>query len=59
MPEEVYTTKEVADMLKLSRSTIIKLILNRKLSATVYGKQYRISEAQLQDYCKRNTIEPE
>ena len=52
-----YTPKEVADKLRLHRNTVIKLILSRQLSTTIFGKQYRISQQQLQDYYDRNTIQ--
>lgn len=52
-----YTPKEVALKLRLHRNTVVKLILSRQLSATIFGKQYRISEQQLQEYYKRNTIQ--
>ena len=54
---DFYTAKEVAEKLRLHRNTVIKLILTRQLSATVVGKQYRISEKHLQEYYTRNTIQ--
>ena len=58
MDETIFhTPKEVADKLRLHRNTVIKLILSRQLSATIFGKQYRISQQQLQDYYDRNTIQ--
>ncbi len=54
--EKFYTPLEVAEMLKLHRNTVIKLILARKLSATIIGKQYRISSTQLSEYFRQNTI---
>lgn len=52
-----FTPQEVADQLKIHRHTVIKLILNQKLSATIVGKQYRISQEQLDDYYRANTIQ--
>lgn len=51
-----YSVDELAKMWGIHRTTVIKLILNQKLSATVIGKHYRITEEQLQDYYKANTI---
>lgn len=55
--QKFYTAREVAEMLRVQRNTVIKLILTQKLSATVVGKQYRISQEQLDDYFRANTIE--
>ena len=52
-----YTIREVCEKLRLHRNTVIKLILSRKLSATIMGRQYRISEEALQEYCRRNTTQ--
>ncbi len=54
--EKFYTPLEVAEMLKLHRNTIIKLILARKLPALIVGKQYRITESGLAEFRQQNTI---
>ncbi|KKN50922.1 hypothetical protein LCGC14_0627870 [marine sediment metagenome] len=54
---QFYTPKEVAKILRLHRNTVIKLILDRKLSATIMGKQYRISSEAIQEYCNKNTTQ--
>lgn len=54
-----YTAKEVGDILKIARSTVIKLILTKRLSATIVGKQYRISTADIEEFRQRNTIKAE
>ena len=57
MAETFYTPKEVAEILRVKRATVIKLIRASKLSATIVGKQYRVSEEQLRNYCEQNTIQ--
>lgn len=57
MPDKFYTPKEVAEILRVKRATVIKLILTCKLSATLVGKQYRVSEEQLSEFYKANTIQ--
>ena len=57
MEETFYSPKEVAEKLKIHRATVVKYILQRKLSASVVGgKLYRISETQLQEFLDDNTI---
>jgi excisionase family DNA binding protein len=57
MTEILYTIAEVAERLRLHRNTIYRLVINRQLSAMVFGTQYRISETQLQEYINKNTIQ--
>lgn len=52
-----YTPKEVAEKLKIARSTVITLILRQQLPATIVGRQYRISQEQLDEYCRAFTIQ--
>lgn len=44
-----YTLQEVADILGYNRQTLYNNIRKGKLQATKYGKEYRITEAQLKD----------
>ena len=39
---EVYTTKEVQELLKVSSSTITRLIKKGSIPATKIGRQYRV-----------------
>ncbi|MCK9573828.1 MAG: helix-turn-helix domain-containing protein [Candidatus Omnitrophica bacterium] len=39
---EIYTLKEAEDILKLSRSTILRLIKKNKLKTVKIGRQHRI-----------------
>ena len=41
-PNEVYTTKETQKLLKVSNSTIKRMLKNGLLRANKIGKQYRI-----------------
>lgn len=45
----LYTLQEVADILRLNRQTLYNNIRKGRLQATKYGKEYRITEEQLQD----------
>lgn len=54
----VYTTEEVAARLRIHINTVRKLIATRQLGASLVGKNFRISEAQIREYLERNTIQP-
>ena len=46
---KLYTLKEVADILRVSRQTLYNNIKNGRLQATKVGKEYRITEERLRD----------
>jgi excisionase family DNA binding protein len=48
--EQIYTSKEVAQMLKFNVQNIWKLIREGKLKASGKARVYRISESQLKEY---------
>ena len=50
--EKIYTTQEVADQLKIKKSTVYELIKRGELKAAKVGKQIRISQEQLDEYLK-------
>lgn len=50
--EKIYTTQEVADQLKIKKSTVYELIKRGELKAAKVGKQIRISQDQLDEYLK-------
>jgi excisionase family DNA binding protein len=52
MEIKVYTLQEVADVLKVSRQTIYNYLKAGKLKASKIGKEYRVTETQLQDFLK-------
>lgn len=47
---KVYTTDEVADMLKISRASVVKLINNKELKAKKVARKWRITEEYLQNF---------
>lgn len=50
--KKIFTTKEVADQLKIKKTTVYELIKRGELKASKVGKQIRISQEQLDDYLK-------
>lgn len=55
MSVKFYTIEEIADILRVNPAKVRQLIKASDLQATRVGKQYRISEEQLQDYLKRHS----
>lgn len=49
---KVYTTDEVANMLKISRGTVLKLINQKELKAKKVARKWRVTENHLQDFFK-------
>ena len=49
---KLYTLQEVADILRVSRQTIYNYVTAKRLRATKYGKEYRVTEKDLQDFIK-------
>ena len=47
---KVYTTDEVANMLKISRASVLKLIKRRELKAKKVARKWRVTEGHLQDF---------
>ena len=50
----VYTTDEVADMLKISRNSVLKLINKKELKAKKVARKWRITEGHLQAFFKED-----
>ena len=50
--EKIYTTQEVANQLKIKKSTVYELIKRGELKSSKVGKQIRISQEQLDEYLK-------
>lgn len=46
---KTYTLQEVADMLGYNRQTVYNNIRKGYIKATKYGKEYRMTEEQVQD----------
>lgn len=51
----VYSLSEAAELLKVSRSTVLKLVQKKKLPAARIGKQYRILGYYILDYVLSQT----
>lgn len=49
---KVYTALDIANMLKVNKITVIRWIKLGKLKAFMLGKQYRITQEQLDDFIK-------
>lgn len=52
MPEDeliVYSLKDVARLLKVSRQTVYNYLKSGKLKATKIGKEYRVKEKDLKE----------
>lgn len=49
---KLYTLQEVADILRVSRQTIYNYVTAKKLRATKYGKEYRVTDNDLQEFIK-------
>ncbi len=49
---KLYTLQEVADILRVSRQTIYNYVGAKRLRATKYAKEYRVTEEDLQEFMK-------
>lgn len=49
---KLYTLQEVADILKVTRQTIYNYVTAQKLRATKYGKEYRVTDEDLQEFIR-------
>ena len=56
---KLYTAQEVADRLKIKKTTVYELIKRGELSSSKIGKQLRISEEQLAEYLKGTVSDSE
>ncbi|MBP9773115.1 MAG: helix-turn-helix domain-containing protein [Candidatus Peribacteraceae bacterium] len=52
MKHEFYLTEEVAEMLRVSNMTVYRCIKAGKLNAHKFGKDWRISKADLEAFLK-------
>lgn len=55
MGEQLYTPQEVADILKVRKTTVYDMIRKGSLNAVKMGKQFRITEGDLQQVLTTNT----
>ena len=51
---KLYTAQEIADKLKIRKTTVYELIKRGELPSSKIGKQLRISEDQLSEYLNKN-----
>ena len=54
-PIRVYTLDEVAEVLKITRRTLYTYVKEGKLKAVKIGREWRVSEAALQDFIDKGT----
>ncbi len=52
-PEKLYTTEEIAVILRVHKQTVWRYIRQNKLSATKVGGQYRVKESDLEKYLNK------
>ncbi|MDO4306561.1 MAG: helix-turn-helix transcriptional regulator [Eubacteriales bacterium] len=55
---KLYTAQEVADKLKIKKTTVYELIKRGELQSSKIGKQLRISDAQLEQYLHGSDADP-
>ena len=47
--------EEIAELLRVSRTTIFKLLWTKRLNGYQVGKQWRITEQDVKDYLDKNS----
>lgn len=52
--DKLYNLQEVADYLRVTRQTIYNYVTAKKLKAFKTGKEYRVTEADLQEFIQKN-----
>ncbi len=52
-PNQIYSVKETAKLLKIDKNEVLKLIRSKKLKARLVGKGFRISGKNLVDFIER------
>jgi excisionase family DNA binding protein len=52
---EVYTTKEVQQILKVDRQAVMRYIKAGQLKATKIGRGYRVTEEHLKEFLEHGT----
>ena len=53
-PHKFYTTEEVAAMLRLHVQTVRTLMLKKRLGGIKIGKEWRVSEEDLNEFIREN-----
>lgn len=52
---KILTIQEIAQAWKVDESTVNRLVVSGKIQATRFGGQWRIKEADLNEYLKKRT----
>lgn len=47
---KLYTLQEVADILKVTRQTIYNYVTSKRIKATKFGREYRVTEEDLKQF---------
>jgi excisionase family DNA binding protein len=58
MKQELLTTNEAIEILRITRPTLLKLIKDGKLKATKIGHNYRILKEDLDSFIRGESDEP-
>ena len=51
--DEFYTAQEVADLLRIKKTTVYDLIKKNKLPSSKVGKQIRVNKSDLDEYLRQ------
>ena len=54
---EFYTTKEVAEMLKVTKKTINQYVREGKIKAINMGNQYRFTKEQIEEFVENHVVD--
>ncbi len=54
---EFYTTKEVAEMLKVTKKTINQYVRKGKIKAIDMGNKYRFTKEQIEEFVENNIVD--
>jgi excisionase family DNA binding protein len=57
-PDKMYSVRETADIISVSRATIIRAIVTGVLPARKFGRLYRIEGQSFIDYMDNNVVNP-
>lgn len=49
---KLYTLQEVANILRVSRQTIYNYVTAKRLKATKYGREYRVTDDDLMEFIR-------
>ena len=49
---KLYTLQEVANVLRVTRQTVYNYVNSKRLRATKYAKEYRVTENDLDEFIK-------